>query len=157
LIHTHYQITPKYIRSNNGPEFLLPEFYASKGIIHQKSCVETPQQNGRVERKHQHILNVARALLFQSKLPNFFWSYAVIHAIFLINRVPTPILKQKSPYQLLYGFLPDIHSFKVFGCLCFASTLLAHRSKLQSRARKSVFLGYKSGTKGYVLYNLDTR
>ena len=72
LIHTHYQITLKYIRSDNGPEFLLPEFYASKGIIHQKSCVETPQQNGRVERKHQHILNVARALLFQYKLPNFF-------------------------------------------------------------------------------------
>jgi len=57
----------------------------------------------------------------------------------------------------LYGSLPDINSFKVFGCLCFASTLLAHRSKLQSRARKSVFLGYKSDTKGYVLYDLDTR
>ena len=103
LIHTHYQITHKYIRSDNGPEFLIPDFYASKGIIHQKSCVESPQQNGRVERKHQHILNVARALLFQSKLPKFFWSYAVIHAVFLINRVPTPLLKQKSPYQLLYG------------------------------------------------------
>jgi len=83
--------------------------------------------------------------------------YVVIHVVFLINRVPTPLLKQKFPYQLLYGSLPDIHSFKVFGCLCFASTLLAHRSKLQSRARKSVFLGYKSGTKGYVLYDLDTR
>jgi len=57
----------------------------------------------------------------------------------------------------LYDSLPDIHSFKVFECLCFASTLLAHRSKLQSRARKSVFLGYKSGTKGYVLYDLDSR
>jgi hypothetical protein len=110
-----------------------------------------------VERKHQHILNVARALLFQFKLPKKFWSYVVLHAVFLINRVSTSLLKQKSPYQLLYGSLPDIHSFKVFGCLCFASTLLAHRSKLQSRARKYVFLGYKSGTKGYVLYDLDTR
>lgn len=43
LIHTHYHITPKYIRSDNGPEFLIPDFYASKGIIHQESCVETPQ------------------------------------------------------------------------------------------------------------------
>jgi len=102
LIHTHYQITPKYIRSENGPEFLIPEFYASKGIIHQKSCVETPQQNGRVERKHQHILNVARALLFQSKLPNFFGSYVVIHAVFLINRVPTPLLRKTSPSTLVW-------------------------------------------------------
>ena len=72
LIQNQHNVTPKIIRSDNGPEFLLSDFYASQGIIHQKSCAETPQQNGRVERKHQHILNVARALLFQSKLPNFF-------------------------------------------------------------------------------------
>lgn len=117
-------------------------FYASKGIIHQKSCVETPQQNGRVERKHQHILNVARALLSQSKLPNSFWSYAVLHVVFLINRVPTSIIHNKSPYHVLYDSLPDINSFKVFGCLCYAFTFQAHRTKLHSKARKSVFLGY---------------
>jgi len=49
LFENHHHITPKFIRSDNGPEFLLPEFYASKGIIHQRSCVETPEQNGRVE------------------------------------------------------------------------------------------------------------
>jgi len=130
LIQNQHNVTPKIIRSDNGPEFLLSDFYASQGIIHQKSCVETPQQNGRVERKHQHILNVARALLFQSKLPNFFWSYAVLHVVFLINRVPTLVLNNKSPYQVLYNTLPDINSFKIFGCLCYASTLQAHRTKL---------------------------
>jgi len=58
---------------------------------------------------------------------------------------------------MLYNALPDINSFKVFGCLCYAFTLQAHRTKLQSRARKSVFLGYKSGYKGYVLYDIDTK
>jgi transposase InsO family protein len=72
LVENQFHLTPKIIRSDNGPEFLLTEFLASKGIEHQKSCVETPQQNGRVERKHQHILNVGRALLFQSKLPKQF-------------------------------------------------------------------------------------
>jgi hypothetical protein len=82
LNENQHKTTVKVIRSDDGPEFIMPKFYASKGIIHQTSCVETPQQNARVERKHQHILNIARALLFQAHLPKTFWSYAVLHAIF---------------------------------------------------------------------------
>ena len=59
----------KILRSDNRPEFVLNSFYASKGIIHQLSCVETPQQNSVVERKHQHLLAIARVLTFQANLP----------------------------------------------------------------------------------------
>lgn len=50
------------IRTNNGSEFLSNEFQTwliSNGIHHQRSCTYTPQQNGVVERKHRHLLNVA--------------------------------------------------------------------------------------------------
>jgi len=157
LIENQFHITPKTLRSDNGLEFHMPSFYNAKGILHQKSCVEAPQQNSRVERKHQHILNVGRALLFQSKLPNCYWSSVVLHAIFLINRVTTPLLNHKSPYHVLYDKVPDSNTFKVFGCLCFASTLQSHRTKLQSMARKSIFLGYQSGYKGYILLDLHSR
>jgi len=50
----------------------MNNLFSSKGIIHQKTCVETPKQNGIAERKHQHILNVTRALLFQANLPPSF-------------------------------------------------------------------------------------
>ena len=65
-----FKLPVQKVRSDNGTEFMcLREFFQEKGIVHQTSCVDTPQQNGRVERKHRHILNVARALLFQSSMP----------------------------------------------------------------------------------------
>jgi hypothetical protein len=157
MIKTQYNHDVKIVRSDNGPEFLMNEFYSTNGIIHQTSCVESPQQNGRVERKHQHILNIARALLFQSFLPKHFWSYAVLHATYIMNRVTTPILNNKSPYELLFGRLPDLNELKVFGSLAYASTLLVHRTKLSARGRKCVFLGYKQGVKGSILFDLVTK
>ena len=44
-IFTQFKVPIKMLRSDNGPKFSLNSFYASKGIIHQLSCVETPQQN----------------------------------------------------------------------------------------------------------------
>jgi hypothetical protein len=93
LIYNHHNITPKFIRSTMDLNFSFLSFMLQNGLFIKKSCDKTPQQNGRVERKHQHILNVARELLYTSKLPNIFWSYVVLHAAFLINRVLTPILK----------------------------------------------------------------
>ncbi|KAI5421784.1 hypothetical protein KIW84_045282 [Lathyrus oleraceus] len=49
-----------------------------------------------------------------------------------------------------------MHSLKVFGSLAFASTLHMHRTKLEPRGRKCVFLGYKNGMKGVVLYDINS-
>jgi len=147
----------KIVRSDNGPEFTIPKFYASKCILHQTSSVETPQQNARVERKHQHILNIIKAFLFQSHLPKSFWSYAAVHTVFIMNRVPSPVLQNQSPYFLMHKTQPDLHQLKVFGSLAYASTLQAHRSKLASRARKCIFLGYKSGMKGVVHLDMHSK
>lgn len=62
----------KVISSDNGAEFLMHSFYSMHDIINQVSCVETPEQNGIVERKHQHILNIARTLKFRSSIPMSF-------------------------------------------------------------------------------------
>lgn len=94
----------KVVRSDNGSEFMcLSSYFNEKGIIHQTSCVATPQQNGRVERKHRHILNIARALLFQAGLPIKFWGEAISTATHLINLTPSKVLNGLTPHEALFG------------------------------------------------------
>jgi len=121
------------------------------------SCVETPQKNGVVVRKHQHILNIIRTLIFQSNLPKLFWNFAASHAVFLLNRLPSKVLHNKIPYDILYGSSSDLTFIKVFGCEAFASTLAHNRTKLDPRARRCVYLGRRLGIKGSLLYDLHIR
>ncbi|RDX89146.1 hypothetical protein CR513_29161, partial [Mucuna pruriens] len=76
---------------------------SNQGTLHQFSCVERPEQNLTVERKHQHLLNVARA--FQKC--QFPFGECVAIAAFIINRLSSPILEDKSPFLLLHGLELD--------------------------------------------------
>jgi len=110
--------------------------------VHQTNCVETPEQNAIVERKHQHILNVTHSILFQSNMPLIFWSYTVNHTVHLINRTPSVAIDNRIPYDLLHGKMYDITNLKVFGCLCYVSSLDRNKSKFDPKSRKCMFLGY---------------
>lgn len=147
----------KAIRTDNGTEFMvLTPFFKQQGIEHHTSCVDTPQQNGRVERKHRHILNVARACLLQARLPVSFWGESILTATHLINRTPSQLLQGRTPYELLYGKKPDFDKLRVFGCLCYSHRKSRDKDKFGDRSRKCLFVGYPYGKKAWRLYDLDT-
>jgi hypothetical protein len=64
-VKTQFQKDIKILRANNDSEFLSMLSY----LDFQHSCPYTPQQNGVVECKHRHLLNIGRALQFQVNLP----------------------------------------------------------------------------------------
>ena len=156
MVNTQFNSKIQTIRSDNGTEFFLKDFFHSNGILHQLACVDTSQQNAIVERKHRHILNVARALIFQSNVPLFFWGDCVLTAVHLINRVPSKSLGNKSTYEMLFHSPPSYDHLKCFGCLCFVSTLPQNGNKFALRAKKCVFLGYPYGIKGYKVLHLES-
>lgn len=148
------------LRSDNGSEFLnhtLQTQLSSLGIIHQKSCTYTPQQNGVVERKHKSLLNTARALRLQASLPLHFWGDCILTATYLLNRTPTHLLHGLTPYEILFQKPPSYSHLKVFGSLCYATNVTPHKDKFEDRAHKCIFLGYPFAQKAYKLLNLKTR
>jgi len=68
-----------------------------------------------------------------------------------------PVLNDFSPPKMLYKTPADFNQLKVFGSLCYVSTLSTNRSKFDPRALKYVFIGFKRGTKGYILLNIQSR
>jgi len=124
--------------------------FSSKKVLNVNALASTLQQNGVVER----ILNTTRALLFQSHLPLEFWGECFLTTTYIINRLPSPLLKNKSPFELLYNQPPSLSYLKTFGCLCYA-TVVSPKQKFDPCARQCIFIGYPHNKKGYKLFDID--
>ncbi|GJS16152.1 putative ribonuclease H-like domain-containing protein [Tanacetum coccineum] len=101
----------KIIRSDNGTEFknkVMDDFCREKGIKREYSVARTPQQNGVAERKNRTLIEAARTMLADSKLPTTFWAEAVSTACYVQNRVLIVKPHNKTPYELFRGFKPAI-------------------------------------------------
>ncbi|GFP97350.1 retrovirus-related pol polyprotein from transposon tnt 1-94 [Phtheirospermum japonicum] len=144
--------------SDNGGEFqkLIPELN-SHGISHFTTPPHTPEHNDTSERRHRHIVETGLSLLHHSSIPLTYWSYAFQTAVYLINRLPTPILGNKSPFESLFSQLPNYEKLKPFGCLCFPWLRPYRRTKLEPRSSPCVFLGYSTSQSAYKCLQLDTR
>ena len=155
-IQTQFHVSIQTLRSDNAKECLLEPFQSfmlQHGILHQTSCVDTPSHNEVVKRKNRHLLETARALLFQMHVPKHFWVDAVSTACFLINRMPSSILNWATSYHQLFPnnllFLIDP---KVFGCTCFVRDIRPQVSKLDPKSLKCIFVEYSRVQKGYKCY-----
>jgi hypothetical protein len=92
--------------------------------------------------------------LLSAFVPSEFWGEAVLTAVRLINTIPSFHSLGLSPFEKLYGYVPDYSLFRVFGCTCFILRPYIERSKLSSRSTICVFLGYGEGKKGYRCFDL---
>ena len=156
MIEKQFSKPIKVFRSDNAQEYKAHEFTSilyQFSIVPHSSCAGTSQQNGRAKRKLRHILNVVRATTIAVSSPTQFWGEAALTAVYTINRCPSPIIRNQTPYDLLFGSSPSYDSLRVFGCVCFVLLQDHERNKLQSRSRLCCFLGYGIGKKGYRCYD----
>ncbi|XP_076895611.1 uncharacterized protein LOC143548287 [Bidens hawaiensis] len=93
------------------------------GIKRQLTAPYTPQQNGVVERRNKTILGMTRSLLKAMKIPEVFWGEAVRHSVYLLNRITTKTVANKTPYEGWKGSKPTLHHLRVFGCVAHVKRL----------------------------------
>jgi hypothetical protein len=97
----------------------LNKLLLSHGILHRISCPHMHLQSGAIERKHRHIVETGLALLSKANMSSYFWDDAFSTACYLINQMPTPLLKNKSPFETLFKCIPDYKFLCTFGCTCW--------------------------------------
>lgn len=52
--------------------------------------------------KNRHLLEKSKSLLFQNNASKEYWSDAILTAIYLINRLSSAILENRSPREIIY-------------------------------------------------------
>ena len=130
-------------------------FLKTEGVRHELTVPETPEQNGVAERQNRTLVESARTMLIQAKLPQKFWVEAMNTAAYLHNRSPTKAADNATPFEARTVAKPDVKHLRSFGCTAYAHIPEDERKKLNSKARKCVFLGYGTVTKGFRLYDCE--
>uniref|UniRef100_A0A803PEU8 Integrase catalytic domain-containing protein n=1 Tax=Cannabis sativa TaxID=3483 RepID=A0A803PEU8_CANSA len=140
----------KQIQSDWKAEYQsFTHFLQQSGIEHKVSYPHTHEQNGVMERKHMHIVESGLTLIAQASTPLKFWDEAYMSSVFLIYRMPPPLLNNFYPLKVLFNVKPDYSSLKVFDCLCYSNLRPYNKVKLQYRSQPCTFMRYSLAHKGY--------
>ncbi|GKB15097.1 putative ribonuclease H-like domain-containing protein [Tanacetum coccineum] len=129
----------------------------SWGIKREFSIARTPQQNGVAERRNRTLIEAARTMLVDSKLPTTFWAEAVNTACYVLNRVLVIKPHNKTPYKLIHGRTPLIDFMKPFGCPVTILNTKDHLGNFDGKAYEGFFVGYYVVSKAMGVFNKRTR
>ncbi|GJX80590.1 ribonuclease H-like domain-containing protein [Tanacetum coccineum] len=131
----------------------MNQFYRMKGIKREL----TPQQNVVAERKNRTLIEAARTLLVDSKLPTTFWAEVVNTAFYVQNRVLVIKPHNKTLYKLFLSRKSVLSIMRPFGCLVTILNTIDHLDKFDRKADEWFFVGYSNNSKAFKVFNSRTR
>ncbi|KAG3230135.1 hypothetical protein PI124_g24766 [Phytophthora idaei] len=109
----------KFVWHDGAREFAtnsLKDFYEDEGIEQQTTVPYAHQTNGTAERAIRTIVTIGRSMLHHAKLDKCFWAEAAMTAIYVKNRLPSPKIEHKTPFEIVYKSKPSVKHMRVFGC-----------------------------------------
>ncbi|GKD47063.1 putative ribonuclease H-like domain-containing protein, partial [Tanacetum coccineum] len=150
----------KVIRCDNGTEFKnreMNQFCEMKGILRQFSVSRTPQQNGVAKRRNRTLIEAARTMLTDSKLPTTFSAEAVNTACYVQNRVLVVKPHNETPCEPFHGRTPTLSFMRPFGRPVTILNTIDHLGKFDGKADEGLFVRYSLNSKAFRVFNSRTR
>jgi hypothetical protein len=99
-------------------------------------------------------MEMARSLLKSMNMPGKLWGEAVRHSVYLLNRLPTKAMADKTPFEGWWGRKPNLGFLKVFGSTAHVRVAGPHLKKLADRSKPMVYLGVDEGCKAHRLLDV---
>ncbi|GJZ79923.1 ribonuclease H-like domain-containing protein [Tanacetum coccineum] len=122
-------------------------------IIRCDNRTEFKNQNSKAERRNRTLIEAARTMLANFKLPTTFWAKAVSTACYVHNRVLIVKPHNKTPYELFRGFKPALSFMRPFGCHVSILNTLDNLGKFDGKSDAGFFVGYSLSSKAFRVYN----
>src|ERR1700728_1166773 len=147
-------------RTDNGGKFLTKEWrqmLKDRGIRHETTSPDTPEQNGDAERQNRSIFDCVRTVLIDAGLPLFLFAEAVNYIVYTKNRNSTSALTNTTPYEVRFNKKPDISQLCPFGCKAHVYDHSPNHKKLSPCAFEGIFVGYADSQKAYRIYIPEKR
>jgi hypothetical protein len=159
LVENQSNTSIKSLHGDNGGEYTSTEFTTflrTHGIIWEPTVAYTPEQNGVAERKNRTIIEQARTILIETKLPKSLWAEIASTTTYLRNRTFTATHNQ-TPYALWFGVRPVLSHIRMLGSIAFRRIPReAGRKKLDAVSQKCTLVGFEA-TNIFRLYDNESQ
>lgn len=124
---------------------------------HVDTCRYTSYQHGVSQQKNRHIVEKARTLMAKKNMLHSYWTKAMTTTLYIMNKTPTKAMHDVEPEKKYTCKKQDVSYLKMSKCIAYAHVPEELYTKLDSKAKKCIFIGYSPEKKGYIWYNIVTR
>ncbi|GJX78045.1 putative ribonuclease H-like domain-containing protein [Tanacetum coccineum] len=153
----HRRLGHVNFKTMNKLNRIMNQFCEIKAIKREFSVARTPQQNKVAERKNRTLIEAARTMLANSKLPTTYWAEVVNTACYVQNRVLVIKPQNKTPYELFLCRKHALSFMRPFGCHVTILNTIDHLGKFDGKADEGFFVGYSTNSKAFRVFNSKTR
>ena len=144
------------VQTDQGGELAKSKVF--RNMICKYNCVletmgsDASFQNGKAERPHSTFGNMMRTMLHGADSSNSYWSYALLHAVYLKTRVPRRAL-DVIPYEIFTGTQSDVSHLRIFGNFVTSKIPGERRTKLATNVTHGMLLGFTGTDRNMIFHN----